>query len=255
MPDQELHLIRLDIDAARLARLGAAMRLPPAQSDLGFLAHSMLAGLFGEGTLQPFQVLDETARWVPLLAYSARGGVALREHADTYAEPAPHAACDWEGFAAKPVPHLAAGFRLGFDLRACPVVRLAAQLEVTDREGKPRVYRAGHEIDAWVHARFMAHSREEVDRETAYGAWLRDRLGAAAEVESVRLHTFRRLRLVRRDHSSERRAAVLERPEAVLRGTLAVRDAAAFRRLLARGVGRHCAFGFGMLLLRPPRPC
>jgi CRISPR system Cascade subunit CasE len=26
----------------------------------------------------------------------------------------------------------------------------------------------------------------------------------------------------------------------------------AFRALLARGVGRHRAFGFGMLLLRPP---
>ncbi|MFG1332515.1 type I-E CRISPR-associated protein Cas6/Cse3/CasE [Xanthobacter autotrophicus] len=39
---------------------------------------------------------------------------------------------------------------------------------------------------------------------------------------------------------------------AVLVGTLTVRDAQAFAALLARGVGRHRAFGYGMLLLSPP---
>jgi CRISPR system Cascade subunit CasE len=46
--------------------------------------------------------------------------------------------------------------------------------------------------------------------------------------------------------------ARIERPNAVLEGHLMVRDPVAFRALLARGVGRHRAFGFGMLLLRPP---
>jgi len=34
-------------------------------------------------------------------------------------------------------------------------------------------------------------------------------------------------------------------------GVLQVRDSAAFAALLARGIGRHRAFGFGMLLLKP----
>ncbi|MFG1478963.1 type I-E CRISPR-associated protein Cas6/Cse3/CasE [Xanthobacter sp. V4C-4] len=38
----------------------------------------------------------------------------------------------------------------------------------------------------------------------------------------------------------------------MLVGTLSVRDAEAFGVLLARGVGRHRAFGYGMLLLSPP---
>ncbi|MEE8524028.1 MAG: type I-E CRISPR-associated protein Cas6/Cse3/CasE [Thermoanaerobaculia bacterium] len=46
--------------------------------------------------------------------------------------------------------------------------------------------------------------------------------------------------------------AVPERPDALLTGTLEVTDPDAFATLLARGVGRHRAFGFGMLLLRPP---
>jgi CRISPR system Cascade subunit CasE len=38
----------------------------------------------------------------------------------------------------------------------------------------------------------------------------------------------------------------------LLRGELTVADPDAFSALLARGVGRHRAFGYGMLLLRPP---
>jgi CRISPR system Cascade subunit CasE len=36
-----------------------------------------------------------------------------------------------------------------------------------------------------------------------------------------------------------------------MEGTIEILDSAAFVRLLARGVGRHAAFGYGMLLLRP----
>ena len=40
-------------------------------------------------------------------------------------------------------------------------------------------------------------------------------------------------------------------PDVVMQGRLRVSDPQAFAQLLARGVGRHRAFGFGMLLLRP----
>ena len=46
-------------------------------------------------------------------------------------------------------------------------------------------------------------------------------------------------------------AATSEGPDAVLAGVLEVTDGEAFAALLRRGVGRHRAFGFGMLLLRP----
>ena len=35
-------------------------------------------------------------------------------------------------------------------------------------------------------------------------------------------------------------------------GTLTIDNPAAFARLLARGVGRHTTYGYGMLMLRPP---
>jgi CRISPR system Cascade subunit CasE len=256
LPQPALRMVRLALDAAGLARAGRAAALPPRQDDLGVLVHAALAGLFGEGAVQPFRVLDETARQVPVLGYTSRGDEELRSHAAAFADPALYAACAWEGLASKPLPELAAGRRLGFELRACPVVRLAGGREVSDKEGKLQPYRAGVEVDAWAHRRFLARETEAVlDREAAYADWLRARMGEAATIETVRLHGFRRLRLVRRGHSSPRQTRVLERPEALLMGNLEVRDATAFHQLLARGLGRHRAFGFGMLLLRPPAPC
>jgi CRISPR system Cascade subunit CasE len=247
-------MVRLELDAARLAHEGAG--LPPTQEDLGFLVHGLLASLFGEGTVQPFRVLDETARRVPVLGYTRRGESELREHAAAYADPARHAACTWDRLAIKPMPDLPAGRRLGFELRACPVVRLGAAREVPGKTGVPLRYPAGREVDCWEHQRFFAPGGvAEVDRPAAYAGWLRERLGGAAELGPVRLDAFRRLRLLRRDHGSPRTSKTLERPEALLRGDLVVRDAAAFHRLLAQGVGRHRAFGFGMLLLRPPESC
>jgi CRISPR system Cascade subunit CasE len=208
--------------------------------------------------VQPFRVLGEVARQVPVLGYTFCAEAALREHAGTYADPARYAACTWDGLASKPLPDLAAGRRLGFELRACPVVRLAKATEVPGKDGKPLRYEAGHEVDVWVHRQFFARPAgdpADVDRAAAYADWLGERLGAAAELGAVRLDGFRRLRLVRCDHAAPRKNRILERPEALLRGDLVVRDGAAFRQLLARGVGRHRAYGFGMLLLRPPGPC
>ena len=37
-----------------------------------------------------------------------------------------------------------------------------------------------------------------------------------------------------------------------MRGILTITDPIAFAELLKRGVGRHRAYGYGMLLLRPP---
>jgi CRISPR system Cascade subunit CasE len=58
---------------------------------------------------------------------------------------------------------------------------------------------------------------------------------------------FQRVQSFRKLHSR-----YCEGPDAVMRGNLIVSDPAAFAQLLARGIGRHRAYGFGMLLLRPP---
>jgi hypothetical protein len=42
-----------------------------------------------------------------------------------------------------------------------------------------------------------------------------------------------------------------EGPDAILRGEFVVKDPASFAAVLTNGVGRHRAYGYGMLLLRP----
>ena len=58
----------------------------------------------------------------------------------------------------------------------------------------------------------------------------------------------------RRDEETDepRKSKLFPRPDVVFAGRLRVTEPAAFGAWLGRGVGRHCAFGFGMLLLRPP---
>jgi CRISPR system Cascade subunit CasE len=81
------------------------------------------------------------------------------------------------------------------------------------------------------------------------------RRGGAKLVVS-RVEAQRRSILVRRTHGTARRSHLTERPDVLFGGTIEVTDAQAFPQLLERGVGRHRAFGFGMMLLRPPRePC
>jgi CRISPR system Cascade subunit CasE len=132
-------------------------------------------------------------------------------------------------------------------------VRLGKPLEIALADGSTLSYSRHREMDAWLHRRLSPDDENGVDgRESVYGDWLQRRLGEAAAIEQVRLDSFRRTRLVRTDRATPRHARVLERPDALLQGVLTVADGDAFAQLLARGVGRHRAYGFGMLLLRRP---
>ena len=88
-----------------------------------------------------------------------------------------------------------------------------------------------------------ARTREEV-----YLDWLAKRLSPAADLdrETSRLHKFQRRVVVR---GGKR----IDGPDATILGTLTVQDPQAFADCLARGIGRHRAYGYGMLLLRPPQ--
>jgi CRISPR system Cascade subunit CasE len=133
-----------------------------------------------------------------------------------------------------------------FEARTCPVKRMA-------KAGTN--HREGAEVDAFLARCWEVGKGVEVSREAVYGEWLRGRLegGGGAKVHLVRMIAFKRDRLVRRTQGEGRKAHIVERPDATLAGELEVADGAAFGQLVARGIGRHRAFGFGMLLLRSGR--
>lgn len=242
-----LRMVRLEVDPRRLLSYGGG-GLPPGHDDLAFVAHRLLSSLFGERTVQPFRLLADEHRKLTVLGYTTTTTEALRTHAQEFGDPLAHASVAWDVFATKEMPtQWEAGRRLGFEIRLCPVVRLASARTV-DWKGEPRSLPAGVEIDAFVHTRHLKGDTQAT-REGVYHTWLQQRLGEAAGLLEVSLRSFRRLRLVRRTHEPTRTSHLLERPDTLLTGTLSVGDPGAFQRLLAHGVGRHRTYGFGMVLL------
>jgi CRISPR system Cascade subunit CasE len=134
----------------------------------------------------------------------------------------------------------AAGRRLGFTLRARPTIR-------TDRDGDRTRTR---ERDAFLAAIAGTEPGGGPTRGEVYQQWLAKRLRAGGgEPEHLVMERFRLSTTLRRDKA--RKLHTLAGPDASFTGILTVTDPDRFATLLAQGVGRHAAFGFGMLLLKP----
>ncbi|GEO42305.1 CRISPR-associated protein Cse3 [Skermanella aerolata] len=254
-PDASLFMLHFPIDTRRLVAFAEAQGIGGARRfDEGYAVHALLRALFGPSAPVPFTV--RAARDLPgpaVLAYGPEPLAGLAHTAGLTAEPLAHAVVDWARAADKPMPAaFPAGMRVGFEVRACPVVRVGRSTVAK---------RPGAEVDAFLSA-LDAYDRsgegaERPVRESVYLDWLRRHLegGGAAGLLDGRVDA-RRLRTVLRktqptEDKPDRASRNFARPDVVFSGTLRVEDSIAFRTLLARGIGRHRSFGFGMLLLRP----
>lgn len=241
------HMLQLELDMPRLFALCERQRLPRIE-DLGHAVHCGLAAAFGEQAPSLFAVTGERGRVLELLAYSAHPLEHLRERAEQFADPDAFRLLDWDRSADKPMPtRWRAGQNLSFRLRACPTVRVA-------KDGP--FARSGAEVDAFLAAAWRESDGPKPDRHQIYLEWLRAALDRSegARLQHAQLQRFALQTLLRRTQGAERHAkAGLRKPDVTFDGVLEVLDPEGFERLLRRGVGRHRAFGFGMLLLRPVR--
>jgi CRISPR system Cascade subunit CasE len=235
--------------------------------DQGRALHHVLDEAFGPSRLRPFRLMAPRNKAVgTIYAYTTTSEAELREALDLAPpETAKVLKLDRLAFKAMPVSW-ASGRRLGFDCLARPVVRISSDIPHPRYPGDPeKAYKAGAELDAfYVEAiRNHGHSRPAIvdgeplpsgmatagrTREAVYCDWLASRFGQAAnlDTEATTMERFQRTRVARGGTGPEG-------PDAVFHGTLTVGDPAAFAALLAAGVGRHKAYGYGMLLLRHPR--
>ncbi|MCK2089329.1 type I-E CRISPR-associated protein Cas6/Cse3/CasE [Thauera aromatica] len=237
----KLNLIQCHPDPRRLAAWATRFGLTAGGDDLGYALHTLLSAAFGDAAPKPFRYFDDSRG---LLAYSAHDAEALQLAAQM-AAPDVHATLGMGRFASRSFPtDWTSGRRLGFEVRARPVLRT----------------NAGRERDVFqVAAEKVGVGEFDQSRETIYGEWLARELGRgdAAHIDSLRLDAFRLSASLRKGSAvnGKRPAQRVAGPDALLVGELTVRDPAGFSALLTRGVGRHRAFGFGMLLLRPPTAC
>lgn len=244
-----INLVRVPFRVEALVRLAKQRRLPIRELDDGYLAHSILRELWQENAPAPF-VLRERSNRMEAWGYSAATAAKLQDHARAFGDPSLLAALDGglDAIASKVVPSFPAGKRVGFMVRVCPVVRLS-----NGRGGKK-----GREVDAFLARCWQVGKDVVVSRECVYREWLQtrftpDRVGV--RLERVIVDAYQRERFVRRTQPGSdgtRRGASIERPDVRLSGELVVENSDLFSEMLRRGVGRHKAFGFGMVLLVPP---
>lgn len=249
-----LYMIRLAPHMSRVAAWAHERGLVKRGGDMGYTLHVLLKAAFGDHGPKPFFLQQRRGRNPALFGYCDADEAELRGHAKAFAEPDIWDVLSLRGLGVKPMPsNWEIGRKLGFDVRTRPVVRQDAG---GDRS-------AVRERDAFLAACDAAGPDAPVHRTDVYRAWFAGELsrhgGARLAVRRGRgnkpqdwidLAAFQRHRAARR--AKDRKLQEIEGPDALLSGVLEVTDGQAFSRLLARGIGRHRAFGFGMLLLRPP---
>ena len=253
-PLTTLTLVRLRPDMVRLVRWASVSGPRNASADVGYTLHAATRATLGSLAPKPF-VLRQRADGVELVGYTvARPEDLARACALDAHDPEAASALRLEELVAKAMPvDWRAGETFSFEVRVAPVVRSRSEL--------PGSY---VEVDAAFHSEYM---QTPGDRVAAYGAWIKAQLGreGAAELLSNETINFQLTDMVRRTHSSaggeahesgatgrQGRRGLL--PDLTVRGALKVANGPAFAKLVARGLGRHRAFGFGCLLLTRPAP-
>ena len=253
-----LQMVRADIDMREFQRWMGTRRL----QDPDHAMHCLLTECFGDLAPKPFRlILPREGPAGVLYGYGQADADALREEANICADPLQSWIMPAGKLDSKPMPtEWQTGKRLGFETRVRPVVRLlrdpSARTQVPPnmlrfREGGTR---PGKECDIFLREAMKHQEKDGMQRsrEDAYAEWLSDQFdrrgGASLDLGKTKLVSFQRSRAVRKLNARHS-----EGPDAVMRGILAVTDPGAFTTLLSRGVGRHRAYGYGMLLLRPAR--
>lgn len=227
-----LTMLELRLDPQALIRFAQDQNLNRNRDeDLGYISHAWLKALFQERAPKPYRLIHGAT--LKLLGYSTDTGPDLLDQARTFANPLALGVTRIEELQhAKPMPNeWRSGRRLGFEVLACPTSR-----------------KAGHEKDLYRHRMERLTAGEQApSRESLYREWLEKQISYAAHLEAATLEKFRFVSHYRRGMKPKK----LERPQALLKGVLTVAESDAFNHLLARGIGRHRAFGYGMLLLKP----
>jgi len=234
-----------------------------ASFDQGRALHHVLDEAFGPGRLRPFRLMVPRGKSSgSIYAYTTASKEELLDAFKTAAPPEATSILTIASLDTKDMPDTwVKGRRLGFDVRVRPIMRVKGDLPIPRQPGK--FYQQGHELDAFfVEAQRTCpegRPRNTPDgehvpsgmieagrtREAVYRDWLSARLTDAAELdpEQTTMTSFERT-VVARD------GVRTEGPDTTFQGELTIKDPAAFGSLLAGGVGRHKAYGYGMLLLR-----
>ena len=236
---QDFHLIQLQPDLKRLLPWAQRQGLIPdkGQGDLGYAFHAALRAAFADLAPQPFSFR------------SAQGLLAYTTHAEPMRLAVAMANPEVADILGLDVTPQSPGLRI----RPFPTSWNVGQLLSFEVRVRPVVRKDDKELDAFLSAA-QRMPGAVLSREAVYAEWLKRQFEGVADLHEIRMTEFSLSTVVRRaapQAEGARPKRPVQGPDAVFTGVLQVRDSAAFAALVARGIGRHRAFGFGMLLLKP----
>jgi len=255
-------MLSIAINLAGLRELMARRGIP---NDEGLALHHFLSETFGKRSVQPFRLMpgQRKSLQASLYGYSEFDEGALQATAEICAVSEMMRILGFDTLKTKTMPIMfSGGKRLGFDVRVRSVRRLKNSLAAESREMRcnrlkgqsVKPIAAGSEVDAFLlepmrsDPELIATKTLKLStREEVYKSWLSNRFGEAAELNQ------KNCRVARYERRKVRRGGkVKDGPDVTFHGELIVKDPYRFSQLIVKGVGRHTAYGYGMLLLRPP---
>jgi len=245
-----LYFLRLPVHLERLWRLAGErnwLARNGGASDEGLALHHALNEVFGPAVLKPFRLMMSPGEARGFIySYSQHPPETLRETA-ALCGPEYDRLFELDRLQTKPMSvDFSSGRQLGFDIRLRPVRRSRkTAAETGSREIDVFLHEALEKFPQAAHPEKSEMIKAGRKREAVYGDWFQERLAGAADISRVKLVHFRRSVAIRNGQ-------VIEGPDAILQGNLTVGDSRKFAALIRHGVGRHKAYGYGMLLLRPP---
>lgn len=252
-----LHAFPADI--ARVMRLATREHLLPPGDDLGYAVHAMFAATFGKAAPRCWAFLPPGRGGGPngrLLAYSTCSLDELRAGAAKFADPSFSGPLDLENAEGRLMPTFEVGNRLTVRVRLRPVIRRGADRPGYVRETATTGAR-GRERDAYLAAIDAAEATGAPleSRASCYARWALPRLATAGlSIQSVTVDGLRLTRILTRDRRGAKPVTRTPNgPDIDVVAAVTVQDSTVFSAALAMGISRFRAFGFGMMLLSPPR--
>ncbi len=236
--NHQLYMVELELDLEAIYRFLQSQNLNRStDEDLGYGLHAWISATFGSQAIKPFRLFSGDKRRIPrLIGYTSLTRLELLQYAQEFASPLALSVCNLESdLRSKLMPaSWESGRVLGFRVIACPISR-----------------KDGVEKDVFLRAIDQSPQTDSLNREQIYSEWLHRQLNSAVSHVSTQLEAFQLVSHLRKGIS--KKPSRLIRPRVEFTGTLKVGDSETFSKILARGIGRHRSFGYGMLLLSPAR--
>lgn len=152
-----------------------------------------------------------------------------------------------EGTLSRPValPEIAGG-TYSFRVRTRPLIRYGKRIaDMIEKETGRRPFPEMCAVQAT-----RLRTGEDVDTTEVCRGWLEKRLEGAATLATFSLLDYVAQPVLRSTHGPAG-PRTFPGSTAVMTGTIVIDDPTAFATLIAKGIGRHAAFGYGLMLIAP----